>query len=90
MESLIWGTSGLPIALYAHQIYDLGETFFTDDIFKWFQSGNKWLSVYLKSDIPISKMFTALDFNHLMPQLTDTKFHHEGEMLEHMWLQDVD
>jgi hypothetical protein len=84
VESLIRGTSSLPIALYARPTYDLGDTFFADDVFKRFQSGNKWLSVRLESDTAISKMFTALDFNRLMPESMEAKFHYEGETLEHM------
>jgi hypothetical protein len=84
VESLIRGTSSLPITLYARPTYDLGDTFFAHDVFKCFQSGNKWLSIRLESYTAISKMFTALDFSCLMPKSMKAKFHHEGETLEHM------
>ena len=84
MQSLLHGAATFQIGIYVRPTSELGATFFTDKVFTRFRSPSRWLSIPLENDKPLDKMFTALDFNRLVPTSTDVKFHHEGETRDHM------
>ena len=84
LQSLLHGAATFQIGIYVRPTSELGASFFVDKVFTRFRSPSRWLSIPLENEQALDKMFTALDFNRLVPDSSEAKFHHEGETREHM------